>query len=76
MSDASLIARIRTLIDRAHGDRREIVLAILARCGLGREAALEALAHPGTDPVGVILQYAGEEHGFALLAVEEALAAA
>ncbi len=82
---ASAADRIRSLIDgalsssRAAGrdlDLHEIYLKALTRCGLGHAEALALLAEQGQDPVARILHFAGDSHNYAVLAVEEALAAA
>lgn len=82
---AATAERIRALIDAAC---RQAVLAghpldltalyetVLVRCGLDRDEARRLACEDGDDPVARILHYAGESHNFALLAVEEALAAA
>jgi hypothetical protein len=77
--------RIRSLIDgalsssRAAGrdlDLQEIYVKALTRCGIGRAEALSLLSDPTHDPVARILHFAGHSHNYAVLAVEEALAAA
>lgn len=82
---ASPADRIRSLIEsalnssRATGrelDLHEIYVRALTRCGIGRAEALTLLADTAQDPVARILHFAGESHNYAVLAVEEALAAA
>lgn len=82
---ASAAERIRTMIAAARSssiasggelDVQEIYIKALIRCGIGREEAAELLASNDQDPVSRILHFAGESHNFAVLAVEEALAAA
>lgn len=82
---ASAAERIRALIDTAHHqstangrplDLTAVYLAVLVRCGIGREDATRLLADNDQDPVRSILHFAGDAHNFAILAVEEALAAA
>lgn len=57
-------------------DVNEVYVKALVRCGIGREEATELLASNGQDPVARILHFAGDSHNFAVLAIEEALAAA
>ena len=57
-------------------DVHEIYVKALVRCGIGREEATELLASNDQDPVSRILHFAGDSHNFAVLAIEEALAAA
>lgn len=82
---ASAAERIRTLIDTARKsptasgralDLNEIYLSVLVRCGICREDATQLLADNDQDPIARILHFAGDSHNFAVLAVEEALAAA
>lgn len=77
--------RIQTLIDGARHsatsngrsfDEVEVYVHALVRCGLGQAEARQLATDPANDPVGRILHYAGSSHNFAILAVEEALAAA
>lgn len=82
---SSTALRIQSLIDGArhaavstgrHFDLDAIYVRALVRCGISAEEARQVLADPANDPVGRILHFAGESHNFAVLAVEEALAAA
>jgi hypothetical protein len=84
MSFSSPAERIRALIDNArhsaaaagrHIDLNQVYVRALIRCGIGHAEASAVLA-AGHDPVGRILHFAGDTHNFAILAVEEALAAA
>ncbi|MBC7906791.1 MAG: hypothetical protein H7Y60_08605 [Rhodospirillaceae bacterium] len=74
--------RIRAMIAAARStakgelDMHEIYVKALVRCGIGREEATELLASNDQDPVARILHFAGDSHNFAILAIEEALAAA
>lgn len=81
----SAAERIHTMIATARSsstasggelDVHEIYIKALIRCGIGREEAAELLACNDQDPVSRILHFAGESHNFAVLAIEEALAAA
>jgi hypothetical protein len=81
----STAERIHALIDGArhsatnagkHLDVHEIYVRVLVRCGLSHADAHQMIADPANDPVGRILHFAGASHNFAVLAVEEALAAA
>lgn len=74
----NLIETARTL-SRAAGrdlDLNEVYVKVLTRCGLSHDEASALLADNGQDPVARILHFAGESHNYAVLAVEEALAAA
>lgn len=82
---SSAALRIQSLIDGArhaassagrHLDMNDVYLRVLVRCGISVEEARQVLSDPANDPVGRILHFAGESHNFAVLAVEEALAAA
>ena len=77
---ASAAERIRSLIAAASSARpldvTEIYVRALMRCGIGREEATQLVAANDEDPVLRILHFAGDSHNFAVLAVEEALAAA
>lgn len=75
---ASLIegARHAAHISGRHLDIDEVYVRALVRCGLGADEARQMIADPANDPVGRILHFAGSSHNFAILAVEEALAAA
>lgn len=84
MSFSSPAERIRALIETARTsaiaagrefDPHAVYVRALMRCGIGRTEATDLLA-AGDDPVGRILFFAGDTHNFAVLAVEEALAAA
>lgn len=77
--------RIRALIDAATRksadtgrmlDVNAVYVSVLIRCGICREDAARLIADNDQDPVGSILHFAGDAHNFAILAVEEALAAA
>jgi hypothetical protein len=77
--------RIRQMIEAARhhsaASGRALDLAaiygdVLVRCGVCREDAIHLVADAARDPVETILFYAGEAHNFAILAVEEVLAAA
>lgn len=86
MSVSSVTAqRIQSLIDGARHaatsagkqfDINAVYVRALIRCGISADEARQVIADPANDPVGRILHYAGESHNFAVLAVEEALAAA
>ncbi|MCR6632337.1 MAG: hypothetical protein NVV74_21085 [Magnetospirillum sp.] len=76
--------RIRTLIETACGqfssagrilDVAAVYVNALVRCGVCHEDASRLIADSGQDPVTSILFFAGDAHNFAVLAVEEALAA-
>ncbi|MBR9971538.1 hypothetical protein [Magnetospirillum sulfuroxidans] len=82
---SSVAERIQALIDGARHsatnsgqpfDLQKIYVSALVRCGISHEEALSLIADPANDPVGRILHFAGDSHNFAILAVEEALAAA
>lgn len=82
---SSAALRIQSLIDGArhaatsagrHFDLDDIYVRALVRCGISAEEARQVLSDPANDPVGRILHFAGDSHNFAVLAVEEALAAA
>lgn len=82
---ASAAERIRALIDTAHRestasgralDLHSVYVRVLVRCGVCREDATQLLADNDQDPISRILHFAGDSHNFAILAVEEALAAA
>jgi len=82
---SSAALRIHSLIDGArhaasaagrHFDLDDIYVRALVRCGISAEEARQMLSDPANDPVGRILHFAGDSHNFAILAVEEALAAA
>lgn len=84
MSFSSPTERIRALIETARSaaaaagrdfDPNTIYVRALMRCGIGRAEATDLLA-TGSDPVRHILHFAGDTHNFAVLAVEEAVAAA
>jgi hypothetical protein len=77
--------RIHSLIESARSrssaqgrelDVAGIFITVLVRCGICREDATRLVADNDRDPVASILHYAGDSHNFAVLAVEEALAAA
>lgn len=77
--------RIRTLIANAHRestaagrslDLSAVYVSVLVRCGICQEDAVRLVADKHQDPVFSILHFAGDAHNFAVLAVEEALAAA
>lgn len=77
--------RIRAMIDSAAHqsasagrvlDLNAVYVSVLVRCGICREDAARLVADNGQDPVRSILHFAGDAHNFAVLAVEEALAAA
>lgn len=77
--------RIRTLIDAASRksaatgralDLHSVYVSVLVRCGVCREDAAQLLADNHQDPISRILHFAGDSHNFAVLAVEEVLAAA
>lgn len=77
--------RIRTMIasatrqSAASGrelDLNSIYVTVLVRCGICREDAARLVADNDQDPISSILHFAGDAHNFAILAVEEALAAA
>lgn len=81
----SAAERIRSLIDAAHRqsaadgrnlDLNAIYVTVLVRCGICHEDAARLLADNDQDPIRSILHFAGDAHNFAVLAVEEALAAA
>lgn len=72
----SMIAVARSTASGGELDVHEIYVKALVRCGVGREEATELLASNDQDPVSRILHFAGESHNFAVLAIEEALAAA
>lgn len=81
----SAAERIRAMIAAAHRDSaaagREldvnaIYVSVLVRCGICHEDATRLVADNDQDPVFSILHFAGDAHNFAVLAVEEALAAA
>ncbi|CAA7613513.1 hypothetical protein [Magnetospirillum sp. UT-4] len=85
MSTRNPAERIRALIEGALSsaasrgcsiDVNEIYVRALTRCGVCNDEARALLALPGDDPVTRILHFAGDSHNFAVLAVEEALAAA
>ncbi|HLO79285.1 MAG TPA: hypothetical protein VK196_22745 [Magnetospirillum sp.] len=82
---ASAAERIRTLIDVASKkssasgrtlDLAQVYVTVLVRCGICREDATQLVADNDQDPISRILHFAGDSHNFAVLAVEEALAAA
>lgn len=82
---AATAERIRALIDAASRqsaaegralDLRNVYVNVLIRCGVGRDDACQIIADNDQDPVARILHFAGDSHNFAVLAVEEALAAA
>lgn len=82
---ASAAERIRALIATASKqptasgrnlDLNEVYVSVLVRCGICREDATRLLADNDQDPIARILHFAGDSHNFAVLAVEEALAAA
>lgn len=82
---ASAAERIRILIDSASKqstarglklDLNAVYVTVLVRCGICREDATQLLADNDQDPISRILHFAGDSHNFAVLAVEEALAAA
>lgn len=84
MSFSSPAERIRALIEAARSsaaaagrefDPTAVYVRALMRCGIGRAEATDLLA-AGHDPIGRILHFAGDTHNYAVLAVEEALAAA
>lgn len=77
--------RIRALIDAATRqsvaagrplDLHTVYVTALVRCGICREDATRLVADNDQDPIRSILHFAGDAHNFAILAVEEALAAA
>ncbi|MGE5478085.1 MAG: hypothetical protein ACM3Q1_15615 [Bacteroidales bacterium] len=77
--------RIRALIDTASRqsaatgnqlDLNAIYASVLVRCGICPEDAHRLIADNDQDPIGAILHFAGDAHNFAILAVQEALAAA
>lgn len=77
--------RIRILIDTARRDAvalgrqldtAAVYVTVLVRCGICHEDAERLVADNSQDPVSSILHFAGDAHNFAVLAVEEALAAA
>lgn len=77
--------RIRAMIDAASRqsaaagrafDLNAVYVTVLVRCGICREDAVRLVADNDQDPVRSILHFAGDAHNFAILAVEEALAAA
>lgn len=77
--------RIRSLIEAARNlsnaagrdlDMNEVYVKALTRCGISRDEAVTLLADNDQDPVTRILHFAGESHNYAILAIEEALAAA
>lgn len=82
---SSAADRIRTMIDAATRqsaatgralDLGAVYVSVLVRCGICREDATRLVAENDQDPIGRILHFAGDSHNFAILAVEEALAAA
>lgn len=82
---AATAERIRALIDAASRqsaaegralDLHNVYVNVLVRCGVGRDDASQIIADNDRDPVAHILHFAGDSHNFAVLAVEEALAAA
>jgi hypothetical protein len=77
---ASAAERIRALIAAASSARvvdvNEIYVRALVRCGISRDEASQLVAANDLDPVLRILHFAGDSHNFAVLAIEEALAAA
>jgi len=77
---ASAAERIRALIAAASSARvvdvNEIYVRALVRCGISRDEASQLVAANDQDPVLRILHFAGDSHNFAVLAIEEALAAA
>lgn len=82
---SSAALRIQSLIDGARHsasasgrnfDLNGIYVRALVRCGISAEEARQMLSDPANDPVSRILHFAGDSHNFAILAVEEALAAA
>lgn len=82
---ASAAERIRSLIDAARRqssaagrplDLDALYVAVLVRCGICHEDAARLVADNDQDPIRSILHFAGDSHNFAVLAVEEALAAA
>lgn len=84
MSNAAA-QRIRSLIDTARKQSSDrgaeldvagIYVTVLVRCGICREDAIRLIADNDQDPVASILFFAGDAHNFAVLAIEEALAAA
>lgn len=74
----SLIAAARNSVTASGRelDLTEVYVKALVRCGIGREEAAQLLTSNDQDPVSRILHFAGESHNFAVLAIEEALAAA
>lgn len=77
--------RIRALIEHASRQSaaegrelnlRDVYVNALVRCGVGRDDAHRMLADNDQDPIARILHFAGDSHNFAILAIEEALAAA
>lgn len=77
--------RIRALIDAATRqsaatgrslDLHTVYVTALVRCGICHEDAARLVADNDQDPIRSILHFAGDAHNFAILAVEEALAAA
>jgi hypothetical protein len=77
--------RIRHLIETAHKqcaeagrplDLAAVYSNVLVRCGVCREDAIRVASDDSQDPIAAILFFAGDAHNFAILAVEEALAAA
>lgn len=77
--------RIRAMIEAASRssaasgralDLHSVYVNALVRCGVCREDASRLVADNDQDPISRILHFAGESHNFAVLAVEEALAAA
>ncbi len=82
---AATAERIRALIDAASRqsaasgrsfDLHSVYVTVLVRCGVCRDEATKLLADNDQDPISHILHFAGQSHNFAVLAVEEALAAA
>lgn len=85
MTSSSARDRIRALIESARAqarqDGRDLDLDLafrmaLARCGVGSTLAAELLSDPDRDRLKDLLHFAGESHGLAALAMEEALKAA
>ena len=84
-SSVNAAQRISALIDGARHsatsrglpfDVTEIYVRALVRCGLDGDEARHLVSDPAHDPVNRILHFAGSSHNFAVLAIEEALAAA
>lgn len=57
-------------------DLNAVYVTVLVRCGICHEDATRLVADNDQDPIRSILHFAGDAHNFAILAVEEALAAA